>query len=374
METKDLELEKILSKYHYAGISVIHTTKDEIDYMLSYGKQDLESGVDITPETIYRIASVSKVIVAIGVMTLVEKGVLDIYEDISKYLGYEVRNPKHPDKKITLEKIMTQTSSITDGFDDPNYGYDAVNVMGSYVPLKELLTNPNYKYYNPKTYLDAAPGEEWRYSNFNCGILACIIESVTGKYFTDYIKEVLLDPLEIDGGFRVEQVVKKDKVASLYYYENEEFTLARNLQQFERIMYSKFELGNNFRGPAGGLFISPKDLSKIMLMMMNKGTYKGKQILKEETVNEMEKVHWSGYSYDPEYKAKGLQLNLMSGYSKDVLRGHFGNAYGLRSFMLYNNDNGYIFMCSGGNYFIDQDHMVPLQKELIYYLIKKFEG
>ena len=105
METKDLGLEKILSKYHYAGISVIHTTKDEIDYMLSYGKQDLESGVDITPETIYRIASVSKVIVAIGVMTLVEKGVLDIYEDISKYLGYEVRNPKHPDKKITLEPL-----------------------------------------------------------------------------------------------------------------------------------------------------------------------------------------------------------------------------------------------------------------------------
>lgn len=374
METKDLELEKILNKYRYAGISIIHTTKDRIDYMVNYGKKDLELEDAISSDTIYRIASVSKVIVAIGVMTLVEKGILDIYQDISKYLGYEVRNPKHPDKKITLEQIMTQTSSITDGFDDPDYGYDAVNVTSIDVPLKELLTNPNYKYYNPRTYLDAAPGEEWRYSNFGCGILACIIESVTGKYFTDYIKEVLLDPLEIDGGFRIEQVVKKENVASLYCYENEEFRLSRNLKQFERIMFPKYELGNNFRGPAGGLFISPKDLSKIMLMLMNKGTYNGKQILKEETVKDMESVHWSGYSYDPEYKAKGLQLNLMSNYSKQTLKGHFGNAYGLRSYMLYNNDNGYIFMCSGGNYVLDQDHMVPLQKEVLFYLINKFEG
>ena len=123
--------------------------------------QDIEDDIDTTPDTIYRIASISKIIVALGAMKLVEQGKLDINEDVSKYLGFTLRNPNHPDKKITLKHIMTQSSSITDGFDDPHRGYDAVNGPSVHVPLKEILTNPEYEYYNPKSFLDAAPGEKW---------------------------------------------------------------------------------------------------------------------------------------------------------------------------------------------------------------------
>ena len=118
METKDLELKKILDKYEYASIAVLHATKDGIDLLMTLGKQDIEEDIDVCEDTIYRIASISKVIVALGAMKLVEEGKLDIYEDVSKYLGFSLRNPNYPDKKITLEQIMTQSSSITDGFDD----------------------------------------------------------------------------------------------------------------------------------------------------------------------------------------------------------------------------------------------------------------
>ena len=268
METMDLELKKVLDKYEYAGISVLHATKDGVKLLMSLGKQDIEEDIDVTEDTIYRIASVSKIIVALGAMKLVEEGKLDIYEDVSKYLGFTLRNPNHPDKKITLEQIMTQSSSITDGFDDPNKGYDAVNGPTMHVPLKEILTNPNYEYYNPKTFLKDEPGEKWLYSNFGCGILACIVEKVSGKLFTDYIKEILLDPLEIDGGFRAEQVVKKDMIASLYEYNDSGYKKIRTKDKFLQIMFPKYPIGDNFRGPAGGLFISAKDLSKIMIMMM----------------------------------------------------------------------------------------------------------
>ena len=374
METKDLELKKILDKYEYASIAVLHATKDGINLLMTLGKQDIEEDIDVCEDTIYRIASISKVIVALGAMKLVEEGKLDIYEDVSKYLGFSLRNPNYPDKKITLEQIMTQSSSITDGFDDPDKGYDAVNGPSVYVPLKEILTNPDYEYYNPKTFLDAKPGEKWLYSNFGCGILACIIEKVSGKLFTDYIKEVLLDPLEIDGGFRVEQVKKLDKVASLYDYNDHGYKKLRTKDKFLEIMFPKYPIGDNFRGPAGGLFISAKDLSKIMIMMMNKGIYNGIRLFKEETILEMEKVHYDGYIYDRQYKAKGLQLCHLPFYTKEPMYGHFGTAYGLKSFMFYNRENGYIFMCGGSNYKQIPDRNISyLQNDVFEYLTKKFE-
>lgn len=374
METKDKKLEQLLNNYDLAGVSILHATKEGVDFTFTKGYQELETKKETSINTVYRFASVSKIIVALSVMTLVEKGVLDIYEDISKYLGYKVRNPKHPDKIITLEHLMTQTSSINDGNEDPVLGYDGVNGTSLDISLERLLTDPTYEYYTEKTFLDYAPGEYWCYSNFGCGILACIIEKVTGKYFTDYVKEVILDPLSIDGGFRVEQVNHKDMVASLYNYSKDNVSLCRSLDQFMRYMFPKFELGNNFRGPAGGLFISPMDLSKIMLMMMNKGIYQGIRILKEETIQEMEKVHWQGISDDPSYRAKGLQLNLMSGFSKEVLIGHFGSAYGLRSFMFYNKNNGYILACNGGNYIPVKGDLVKFHRDVIEYLVNKFEG
>lgn len=374
MKTMDLELKKILDKYEYAGISVLHATKDGIDLLMSLGKQDIEEDIDVCEDTIYRIASVSKIVVALAAMKLVEEGKMNIYEDVSKYLGFNLRNPNHPDKIITLEQIMTQTSSITDGFDDPNKGYDAVNGPSMHVPLEEILTNPNYEYYNPRTFLNEAPGERWLYSNFGCGILACIVERVSGKLFTDYIKEILLDPLEIDGGFRVEQVKKLDMIASLYDYNDKGYRKLRTKDKFLQIMFPKYPIGDNFRGPAGGLFISPKDLSKIMMMMMNKGEYKGLRLFKEETILEMEKIHYDGFIPDRQYAAKGLQLCHLPFYTKEPLLGHFGYAYGLRSFMFYNRENGYIFMCSGSNYEMLKDiNISSMLNDVFKYLTSKYE-
>lgn len=373
MIKEDKELKKILDNYEYAGINIIHATKKEIDYNVFYGYKSIEEKSLIDEDTIYRIASISKIEIALAVMSLVEKGLLDIYTDISNYLGFKVRNPKYPEVFITIEMLMTQTSSINDGDYEAGLGYDGVNGPIIDVKLEDLLNNTNYKYYTSKTYLDACPGTLWRYSNFGCGILACIIEKVSGMPYIEYVKKVLLDPLDIDGGYSIKQVKSLDKVASLYEWDNK-LILERDINMFNEYCYPVYELGNNFRGPAGGLFISPKNLAKIMMMLMNKGIYNGVRILKEETVCEMFKIHWQGIASDPQYKKKGLQLILLDGYSKETLKGHFGCAYGLRSFMLFNEEHGYIFMCNGANYKEFQEHMVLMEKEVLLYLVKKFEG
>ena len=84
----------------------------------------------------------------------------------------------------------------------------------------------------------------------------------------------------------------------------------------------------------------------------------------------MEKIHWQGKPLDPTYKKKGLQLIIMDEFTKEPLYGHFGNAYGLRSFMLYNHNIGYIFLCNGANFITNEDHMTILQEDLIKLLTK----
>ena len=80
--------------------------------------------------------------------------------------------------------------------------------------------------------------------------------------------------------FRVEDIQHQERIASLYEYENDAWVLIRDAKRFREVCFPKYPLGNNFRGPAGGLFISPLDLSKIMRMLMNEGTFEGKQYLK----------------------------------------------------------------------------------------------
>ena len=363
---------KFISKYEMVGSSVIVADNKNIIASAAFGKQSIENNTETTLNTIYRIASISKVIVAIAVLILADEGKINIDEDISKYLGFKVRNPHFPDDIITVKMLMTQSSSICD-WGNGTGGYGSVNQVDDEVMLEDILTNPYSKYYNPNTFMNYKPGTYWRYSNFGCGILACIIEKVSGKFFNDFIKERLLLPLDIKSGFRLEDLAYPENLASHYLYDSGNFILYRDFERFSKVQCLKYKLGNNFRGVAGGLYISSLDLLKIMQMLMNKGVYQGKRILKENTVIEMEKPHWNGKTEDPTYYKKGLQMIILDEFSKTPLKGHFGNAYGLRSFMLYNNNMGYIFLCNGANFITDEEHMTILQRELIEFLVKNFE-
>ncbi len=363
---------EFVEQFEMVGSNVVFLSKEGYLETCSTGYANIWKKELSHVNSIYRIASISKVIVAIGLLKLYEKKLVDLDEDISKYLGFNVRNPLFPDDKITLRMVLTQTSSIIDDgiFEDGIYkGYDGSNCTDDYIPLKELLTVGSKHFY--KGYSDKKPGTEFMYSNLGCGILACVCEKITNKYFPDYIIEVLLNPLEIYSGFRLENIKYKENLVGHYNYDNNEFKLYRDYDSFKKVQCLKYPLGENYRGVAGGLYITSIDLAKIMGMLMNKGVYRGIRILEENTVLEMEKVQWEGIPSDPTYRKKGLQMIIMDQFTKSPLKGHFGNAYGLRSFMLYNENGGIIFLCNGANFINDVEHMTILQEKVIKYLVQK---
>ena len=363
-----------INKYNMVGSNVLVLDNQNYIENVCSGFSNFENQIQTTTDSIYRIASISKVIVAIGVLKLYEKGLVDLDEDISTYFGFKIRNPKFPDDIITLRMILTQTSSIVDdgGLIDGVYkGYDGSNQTDDFITVESLLT-PGSEHFGIG-YSNYKPGTNFIYSNFGCGLLDCVCEIITKKYFTEYIKEVLLLPLEIYSGFRLEDLKYPENLVGHYLYDNGKFVLYRNFDLFKKVQCLRYPLGENYRGVAGGLYIKASDLAKIMQMLMNKGSYKGLRILKESTVLEMEKVQWEGTPTDPTYKKKGLQMIIMDEFTKNPLKGHFGNAYGLRSFMLYNENGGMIFLCNGADFITDEEHMTTLQKELIEFLVKEIQ-
>lgn len=366
------EYNNFIKQFEIVGSNVIFVDKDGHLENVTSGFSSLEENKPTSTKSIYRIASISKVIVAIGVLKLYEKGLVDLDEDIEKYLGFSVRNPKYPNDLITIRMLMTQTSSIIDDgdlIDGIWKGYDGSNNTDDFIKTSDLLTPGSERFY--LGYSDFKPGTTFIYSNFGCGLLACICEKLTGIYFTEYIKQVLLHPLGIMHGFRLEDLEDPENLASHYKYQDNQFKLYRNFDLFKNVQSPRYEIGENFRGVAGGLYISAENLAKIMQMLMNKGIYQNIRILEESTVIEMEKVQWEGQPTDPTYHKKGLQMIIMDEFTEKPLYGHFGNAYGLRSFMLYNENGGLIFLCNGANFLSDEEHMTILQAKLIKFLVEK---
>ena len=335
------EFKKLCAEAKVFGANIVVSNDKDILEKCSYGYADIDTKMESDENTIYRIASISKTVLAIGLMQLVEKGLVDLNEDISTYLGFKVRNPKYPDVPITVKMITTHTSSIQDGYDDENPAYDGITkgyngVNGTLldVPLETLLNDTTSEYYTKYTYGDYKPGTRFCYSNFGTGIMACIIEKASGKWYVEYTEENIFKPLGINASFKSSRLKNTENIANMYVLtSNGVKTYTR--ERFLDFKLPVFPLGNNYRGPAGGLFITMTDLSKIMRTLMSYGEFNGVRILKKETVEKMYQSEWIGTPHGDEYRGKAIQMRIIDTCNNFTMKGHTGGAYGVRSYMFF---------------------------------------
>ena len=344
------------------GANFVIVKDDAIVNQYTYGMQSLAKNKEVEDKTIYRIASISKTVGAIALMQLVEAGKIDLEKDISEYFGFLIRNPKFPEDPITVKMLTLQTSSIVDGYDDENpaydhikKGYNGVNGTTLDVKVKELLVANDGPYYTPLTFSSYKPGTRFIYSNFGCGLMACLIEIISKEYYTDYMENHIFKPLQLDASFIAHHIKNQELIADLYYPQKNEdggYDIARTAERFISGNYPKFSLGENYRGPAGGLFISMIDLSTIMRMFLGGGKVNNVRLLRKKTVDYMIQQHWFGKGDSESYRAKGIQMKVLHTFPEKPFRGHTGGAYGVRSYMFFDvkNQLGACFITNGGYY------------------------
>jgi CubicO group peptidase (beta-lactamase class C family) len=310
------------------------------------GIADPRNGRAVTPGDPVRVASVSKVGVAIGVMKLVEAGKLDLDGDVSRWLGWSLRNGAFPDRPITLRQLLSHTSSIRDH--DDQY---AIPLGGSVrAEMADARSwDPNH-----------APGDGYfTYSNMNFPIVGSIIERVTGERFDIWMRANVLDPMKIDAcynwptcsDFAVARAVELDSPEGEPV--KDDLHGARPdcpvfLREGEPCDLSMWRLGENgaLYAPQGGLRISARGLARIGRMLLNGGTLDGVRILSPQSVETLLTPVWrydgrNGSTESGFYCTYGLATQTIptpvKGCRDDPVGdgitrvGHAGDAYGLRS-------------------------------------------
>ena len=359
----ETEIQETVDKLNVVGLSISVIENNKISYSQGFGYADIDKSIKTDTNTIYRIASISKSITASAIMKLYEEGKFKLDDDINDYLnGFEVRNPNFPDEKITFRMLLTHTSSMIDG--------------DTYSTIYDIQDFGDYK-----------PGDQFEYSNYGYNLLATLIEQISNQDFEDFVQENIFKPLNMKASFNPNKFEDVDNIAVLYgidedgnYYErlNDKNRIEDNIviSSTVRDKDGKIPLGNAFKySPMGGLRTSPNELAKFMIMLSNKGLYNGTRVLKKDTVELMEQIHWYGDALNGLYKCKGLGLHITDDLIEGSrLIGHTGEAYGLLSNMFYDENRkfGYIMMLNGNNYKFGDDGFTKVEKEIAKIIEKNF--
>lgn len=345
----DEEILARMTESRIVGLSAAFVRDREVVWSGGYGWADLEKEKPAVPDTIYRIASVSKPITATALMQLWERGAFDLDDDISGYLGYPVRNPKYPDVEITFRMLLTHTSSILD-----KGGYEQA-LSAPQPPLLRDLLVPGGKAYNPATWGDYRPGTGFNYSNFGAGIVGALVEVLSGENFDLYTQNHIFKPLGMDAGYELADIEHLERLAVLYKPAGDDrfVPAGDSLREGETPRRRlRLPLGNYYIGPAGAVRTSVLDLAKFMIAHMNGGVYQGVRILRRETADMMQQMHWFGWGLRGMFRQMGLFFHITDALAGRRLTGHPGEAYGLVGDMYFDRDEGtgIILMINGGYY------------------------
>ena len=163
---------------------VVAFDRESVAPLIVEGVADREAGRVVEANDPVRIASISKLIMTLATLRLVDEGKVNIYTDVSEYLGWQLRSPHHPDAKVTLELLLAHRSGLRDR-------------AGYVVPLGESL---RARLADPQAwYADAPPGEApFAYANLGSPVVATVLEAATGERYDRIVERTVFSPLGIE--------------------------------------------------------------------------------------------------------------------------------------------------------------------------------
>jgi len=262
--------------FDLAGLSACIVKNGRMEWKGGFGLADIEPNRPVTPDTIFNVGSVSKTVTLAAFMRLWEAGRCSLDDDINTYLSFPVRNPRFPDRPITIRMLLSFTAGIFDV--DFQAGRNRLDFLEesrdskttAEEALREFLA-PGGKTYSAANYLESAPGERYAYSNSSYSLIGCVIERLSGLPFWEYCRRTIFVPLRMnDSSWRLADL---DRGRYAYAYEKESGR-------------KKKEEPTTWPGYMdGGLRTTLEDFGHFLIMMIQRGEFEGKRILRPETVD-----------------------------------------------------------------------------------------
>ena len=273
----DARVDEVFRSMKTVGGAFVVAQHGEIVYERYYGEQQKTTHVPVTENTYFKCASVTKLVTGIGLMKMMEEGILDPDEDISAYLGYTVRNKRFMDMPITLRMLMSHTAGLVE---NASFGRKS-SILSDMLDV-EKKAGANFK-------KEVAPGSEYAYSNFGAGITGAIVESVTGMDVSSYMREHLFAPLGIDAAYSVTQLAEPDYIAATYNKDGSLYAAPSYMLRQEYIAEALPDI--HYRTTIGSLLIRPRDLARLGIVLCGDGTVDGERVLSEESIMAMRQEH-----------------------------------------------------------------------------------
>lgn len=282
------------------GLSAAMIQDQEVVWSKGFGYADVENMVEARPDSIYRVASISKLFTATAVMQMRDKGKLDLHDPIKDYLPwFSMKDEKGPIKVVNL---ITHTSGLPREAAGPYWAennFPTVETMKTGL-LGQVQTLP--------------PWRKWKYSNLAVSLAGMVVKEASGQEYTSYVKENILDPLGMTDSY-METIPEDHPKLSKGY--------GRRLPDGSRAN-SPFTECNGIT-PAANLATTVMDLAKFAMLQFREDDEDG--VLKGETLREMHRVHW----LDPKW-TMGWGLGFSITRLKDkTYHGHGGAVKGYRT-------------------------------------------
>ncbi|NNT72130.1 beta-lactamase family protein [Flavobacterium sp. IMCC34852] len=257
------KFQSIMEQYHkeknFSGVILV-ATEGKIDYLSSIGMANRETNIPLTPQSKFKIASMTKAFTAVLVMKLYEEGKIELNQTIGFYLSTYKGEAKD---KVTIHHLLTYASGI-ENLAEP-IG------MKSY---QEKLTLDEYidQYCSGK--LISSPGEKSTYSNTEYIILHKIIESVSHKKYEDLLNEIIIKPLKMNNT----GVLQSDKIMNSL---TNSYTFDTQTKSF--VKEEPYYIENYFG--AGNMYSTAQD------MLLFNNAFFGNKILSDNTTNKMLEIN-----------------------------------------------------------------------------------
>lgn len=319
-----MSIQKALNDTKTAGAGIVMLSGDSAVWIAGVGKADRERNIDATANTMFRLGSISKMIVSLAILKLQEEGKLTLKDRIADIIP-EIKfdNPWEAHNPVRIEHLLEHTSG---------WSFWHMAELGSDDPKPKTLREA-LDYYPKSRKCLYVPGTRNNESNVGTAVAAYVVEKVSGMSFEDYVDRYLFKPMGIE---------------HISFY---------NTKHYQKVGASLYENGvklsyfNILYRPAAAINASPKDFAKVVALFVNGGVVNGTRILSDSSIRRMERSESMGtLSRTRLFKWMGLS-NMGTYYNGFLYHGFGGSLPGGNAAIAYLPEYklGFAVMVNDGN-------------------------
>jgi CubicO group peptidase (beta-lactamase class C family) len=266
----DQAMQAFVDRHEISGAVTLVADRDRILHLSAVGISDIQRGAPMRTDSIFWIASMTKLFTATSVMMLSEQGKLSIEDPVAKYIPAfaDLKTPSGKPANLTLRHLITNTSGLAEA--PP----ERTRIARSLGELEDsYLTRPTA----------FEPGTQWRYCQSGINTLGRIIEIVSGQSYSDFVRTHLFEPMGMSDATYYPTPEQVSRLAVSYNIKDGAL-VSTPIRMLDGHLPSDRD---RYAAANGGVFCTASDYVRLCQMLLNNGTFHGRQYLKPETVKLM---------------------------------------------------------------------------------------